>query len=130
MRLSFLFSEVRATNLTALNIQTAVQMQEKSSRRNSGFEPVGADDLPHGGSSYRVVCASACLLRKVGPRTESMLPDKDGPALGGGQTSENEDPSVSLFREYLRLRTVHPEPDYGKTPAVTLVGFAWLKCAW
>uniref|UniRef100_A0A672KUQ8 N-acyl-aliphatic-L-amino acid amidohydrolase n=1 Tax=Sinocyclocheilus grahami TaxID=75366 RepID=A0A672KUQ8_SINGR len=24
-----------------------------------------------------------------------------------------EDPSVSLFREYLRLKTVHPEPDYG-----------------
>lgn len=46
-----------------------------------------------------------------------MLPDKDGPAVGGGQTSENEDPSVSLFREYLRLRTVHPEPDYGETPA-------------
>uniref|UniRef100_A0A672GIE6 N-acyl-aliphatic-L-amino acid amidohydrolase n=1 Tax=Salarias fasciatus TaxID=181472 RepID=A0A672GIE6_SALFA len=25
---------------------------------------------------------------------------------------EGEDPSVSLFREYLRLKTVHPEPDY------------------
>uniref|UniRef100_A0AAX7V4V5 N-acyl-aliphatic-L-amino acid amidohydrolase n=1 Tax=Astatotilapia calliptera TaxID=8154 RepID=A0AAX7V4V5_ASTCA len=25
---------------------------------------------------------------------------------------EDEDPSVSLFRDYLRLRTVHPEPDY------------------
>lgn len=44
-----------------------------------------------------------------------MLPDKDGPAVGGGQTSDKEDPSVSLFREYLRLRTVHPEPDYGET---------------
>uniref|UniRef100_A0A8C4HJE2 N-acyl-aliphatic-L-amino acid amidohydrolase n=1 Tax=Dicentrarchus labrax TaxID=13489 RepID=A0A8C4HJE2_DICLA len=42
-----------------------------------------------------------------------MLPDKDGPAVGGGQSSpEVEDPSVSLFREYLRLRTVHPDPDY------------------
>uniref|UniRef100_A0AAY4A4L7 N-acyl-L-amino-acid amidohydrolase n=1 Tax=Denticeps clupeoides TaxID=299321 RepID=A0AAY4A4L7_9TELE len=44
-----------------------------------------------------------------------MLPDKDGPSnLGGGiQSAEgDEDPSVSLFREYLRLRTVHPEPDY------------------
>uniref|UniRef100_A0A8C4HJP6 N-acyl-aliphatic-L-amino acid amidohydrolase n=1 Tax=Dicentrarchus labrax TaxID=13489 RepID=A0A8C4HJP6_DICLA len=30
-----------------------------------------------------------------------------------GQSSpEVEDPSVSLFREYLRLRTVHPDPDY------------------
>lgn len=46
-----------------------------------------------------------------------MLPDKDGPGVGGGQSSSNEeDPSVSLFREYLRLRTVHPEPDYGETP--------------
>lgn len=46
-----------------------------------------------------------------------MLPDKDGPGGGGGggQTiSVGEDPSVRLFREYLRLKTVHPEPDYGK----------------
>uniref|UniRef100_A0A3P9C3Q6 N-acyl-aliphatic-L-amino acid amidohydrolase n=1 Tax=Maylandia zebra TaxID=106582 RepID=A0A3P9C3Q6_9CICH len=42
-----------------------------------------------------------------------MLPDKDGPGVGGGQSfPEGEDPSVSLFRDYLRLRTVHPEPDY------------------
>uniref|UniRef100_A0A3P8QFY4 N-acyl-aliphatic-L-amino acid amidohydrolase n=1 Tax=Astatotilapia calliptera TaxID=8154 RepID=A0A3P8QFY4_ASTCA len=42
-----------------------------------------------------------------------MLPDKDGPGVGGGQSfPEDEDPSVSLFRDYLRLRTVHPEPDY------------------
>lgn len=45
-----------------------------------------------------------------------MLPDKDGPGVGGGQSSrEGEDPSVGLFREYLRLRTVHPDPDYGET---------------
>ena len=43
-----------------------------------------------------------------------MLPDKDGVDVRGGVTTETgEDPSVSLFREYLRLRTVHPEPDYG-----------------
>ncbi|KAG7272975.1 hypothetical protein CRUP_021480 [Coryphaenoides rupestris] len=45
-----------------------------------------------------------------------MLPDKDGPSSGGGQCcghgSPGEDASVSLFREYLRLKTVHPEPDY------------------
>ncbi|XP_027859042.1 aminoacylase-1 isoform X3 [Xiphophorus couchianus] len=42
-----------------------------------------------------------------------MLPDKDGPVIGGGQGSpEGEDPSVALFREYLRLKTVHPAPDY------------------
>lgn len=45
-----------------------------------------------------------------------MLPDKDGPGVGGGQSScEGEDPSVGLFRQYLRLRTVHPDPDYGET---------------
>lgn len=49
-----------------------------------------------------------------------MLPDKDGPVIGGGQGSpEGEDPSVALFREYLRLKTVHPAPDYGETPFVT-----------
>ncbi|XP_030633122.1 aminoacylase-1 [Chanos chanos] len=44
-----------------------------------------------------------------------MLPDKDGPSdlTGGGiQSNSREDPAVSLFREYLRLKTVHPEPDY------------------
>uniref|UniRef100_A0AAQ5Z1A7 N-acyl-aliphatic-L-amino acid amidohydrolase n=1 Tax=Amphiprion ocellaris TaxID=80972 RepID=A0AAQ5Z1A7_AMPOC len=44
-----------------------------------------------------------------------MLPDKDGPGVGGGQSVPGaDDPSVGLFREYLRLRTVHPEPDYGE----------------
>lgn len=48
-------------------------------------------------------------------RNHTMLPDKDGPGVGGGQSSsEGEDPSVSLFREYLRLKTVHPDPDYGE----------------
>ncbi len=44
-----------------------------------------------------------------------MLPDKDGPNGGGGVKDRpgTEDPSVTLFREYLRLKTVHPEPDYG-----------------
>lgn len=45
----------------------------------------------------------------------TMLPDKEGPGVGGGLSSPSgEDPSVSLFREYLRLKTVHPEPDYGE----------------
>ncbi|XP_053724778.1 aminoacylase-1-like [Synchiropus splendidus] len=40
-----------------------------------------------------------------------MLPDKEG--SGVGQISPHgEDPSISLFRQYLRLKTVHPEPDY------------------
>lgn len=55
-----------------------------------------------------------CLCDLSGNK-QTMLPDKDGPGVGGGQSSpEGEDPSVSLFREYLRLRTVHPEPDYGE----------------
>ncbi|XP_061788696.1 aminoacylase-1-like [Nerophis lumbriciformis] len=42
-----------------------------------------------------------------------MLPDKEDAGVGGGPTSPDvEDPSVGLFREYLRLRTVHPQPDY------------------
>lgn len=44
-----------------------------------------------------------------------MLPDKDGPGEGGGvqDSTLSEDPSVTLFREYLKLKTVHPQPDYG-----------------
>uniref|UniRef100_A0AAQ4QT92 N-acyl-aliphatic-L-amino acid amidohydrolase n=1 Tax=Gasterosteus aculeatus aculeatus TaxID=481459 RepID=A0AAQ4QT92_GASAC len=42
-----------------------------------------------------------------------MLPDKDGECVGGGHSPPGgEDPSVSLFREYLRVKTVHPDPDY------------------
>lgn len=55
-----------------------------------------------------------------------MLPDKDGPGVGGFQISPaGEDPSVSLLREYLRLKTVHPEPDYGEMPLLQqiLYGF-------
>lgn len=31
---------------------------------------------------------------------------------------EGEHPSVTLFRQYLRIRTVHPKPDYGETAEV------------
>lgn len=31
---------------------------------------------------------------------------------------EGEHPSVTLFRQYLRIRTVQPEPDYGENAAV------------
>ncbi|MBN3285127.1 ACY1A protein, partial [Polyodon spathula] len=44
-----------------------------------------------------------------------MLPGKDGPTEAGRSQDpsvSSEDPSVSLFREYLRIKTVHPEPDY------------------
>uniref|UniRef100_A0A8C6YSK8 Uncharacterized protein n=1 Tax=Nothoprocta perdicaria TaxID=30464 RepID=A0A8C6YSK8_NOTPE len=30
-------------------------------------------------------------------------------SLGPG----SQEPSVTLFREYLKINTVHPEPDYG-----------------
>lgn len=30
-----------------------------------------------------------------------------------GESLCQEDPAVSLFREYLRIKTVHPDPDYG-----------------
>ncbi len=50
-----------------------------------------------------------------------MLPDKDGPNGGGGVQDgpRTEDPSVTLFREYLRLKTVHPEPDYGTSETLS-----------
>lgn len=31
---------------------------------------------------------------------------------------EGEHPSVTLFRQYLRIRTVQPQPDYGENAAV------------
>ena len=38
-----------------------------------------------------------------------MAPGKPGKSMGA-----SEDPSVTLFREYLRIDTVHPKPDYGE----------------
>lgn len=32
--------------------------------------------------------------------------------MSGG--TEREDPAVSRLREYLRIKTVHPNPDYGE----------------
>ena len=29
--------------------------------------------------------------------------------------AKQEDPSVTLFRDYLRVNTVQPNPDYGKS---------------
>uniref|UniRef100_A0A8D0BPW2 N-acyl-aliphatic-L-amino acid amidohydrolase n=1 Tax=Salvator merianae TaxID=96440 RepID=A0A8D0BPW2_SALMN len=39
-----------------------------------------------------------------------MLPEKDPKKLG--EKDPREDPSVTLFREYLRIKTVQPDPDY------------------
>ncbi|KAM3843657.1 aminoacylase-1 isoform 2-T3 [Vipera latastei] len=39
-----------------------------------------------------------------------MLPEKDSKKLG--ERDPKEDPSVTLFREYLRIKTVQPQPDY------------------
>lgn len=36
------------------------------------------------------------------------------PGKTGKSTGPLEDPSVTLFREYLRIDTVHPKPDYGE----------------
>lgn len=38
-----------------------------------------------------------------------MAPGKQGKSAGA-----SENPSVTLFREYLRIDTVHPKPDYGE----------------
>uniref|UniRef100_A0A8C5XBE4 Aminoacylase-1 n=1 Tax=Microcebus murinus TaxID=30608 RepID=A0A8C5XBE4_MICMU len=34
---------------------------------------------------------------------------------------EDEHPSVTLFRQYLRIRTVQPKPDYGTNPALSSI---------
>ena len=34
---------------------------------------------------------------------------------GRGTETVKEDPAVTRFREYLRIKTVQPDPDYGKT---------------
>uniref|UniRef100_A0A670ZAL6 Uncharacterized protein n=1 Tax=Pseudonaja textilis TaxID=8673 RepID=A0A670ZAL6_PSETE len=36
-----------------------------------------------------------------------------------------EDPSVTLFREYLRIKTVQPQPDYVHLKFVTKCGVGW-----
>lgn len=36
-------------------------------------------------------------------------------AQNGGTKAEEEHPSVSLFREYLRIKSVQPDPDYNGT---------------
>ena len=40
-----------------------------------------------------------------------------------GESQSEEDAAVSLFREYLRIKTVHPDPDYGKVSMYILVAF-------
>lgn len=47
-------------------------------------------------------------LCSPGPQPD-MAPGKPGKSTGA-----SEDPSVTLFREYLRIDTVHPKPDYGE----------------
>uniref|UniRef100_A0A8C1Y7Z5 N-acyl-aliphatic-L-amino acid amidohydrolase n=1 Tax=Cyprinus carpio TaxID=7962 RepID=A0A8C1Y7Z5_CYPCA len=62
-------------------------------------------------SVYCIYCVYLLIINRL---VTGMLPDKDGPNGGGGVQDGpgKEDPSVTLFREYLRLKTVHPEPDY------------------
>ena len=40
-----------------------------------------------------------------------------------GEGQSGEDAAVSLFREYLRIKTVHPDPDYGKVSKYMHVAF-------
>lgn len=47
-------------------------------------------------------------LCSPGPQPD-MAPGKPGKSTGA-----SEDPSVTLFREYLKIDTVHPKPDYGE----------------
>ena len=50
---------------------------------------------------------------------------------GGVAAEEAEHPSTALFRAYLRLATVQPDPDYG--PAIALlsqVSPSWIVILW
>lgn len=43
----------------------------------------------------------------------ALVPDM-APGKPGKSAGASENPSVTLFREYLRIDTVHPKPDYGE----------------
>lgn len=48
----------------------------------------------------------------------SLCPQLTTRSAMASKGREGEHPSVTLFRQYLRIRTVQPEPDYGKHAAV------------
>lgn len=49
------------------------------------------------------------FLQSFAALVPGMAPGKPGKSTGA-----SENPSVTLFREYLRIDTVHPKPDYGE----------------
>ena len=75
----------------------------------------------------------ACVqMESTGPQTggvgsHSLCPQLTPRSAMASEGLEGEHPSVTLFRQYLRIRTVQPEPDYGENavvpgPAVGLRG--------
>lgn len=61
-------------------------------------------------------CAGAVLTHKrdlLGPSLVKFYMQKMDISSTAGEGQCQEDPAVSLFREYLRIKTVHPDPDYG-----------------
>lgn len=58
------------------------------------------------------------LQRLGGVGSHSLCPQLTKRSAMASQGCEGEHPSVTLFRQYLRIRTVHPKPDYGEKAAV------------
>lgn len=56
----------------------------------------------------------------VGSRSLCLQLTRRGTMASKGHQGEH--PSVTLFRQYLRIRTVHPKPDYGENAEVPVVG--------
>lgn len=56
--------------------------------------------------------------RLEGVGSHSLCPQLTTHSDMASKGHESEHPSVTLFRRYLRLRTVHPDPDYGENVEV------------
>lgn len=52
--------------------------------------------------------------RLEGVGSHSFCPQLTTHSDMASESHESEHPSVTLFRRYLRIRTVHPDPDYGE----------------
>ncbi len=49
------------------------------------------------------------------PKADEAQNGTQNGAQNGGTKAEEEHQSVSLFREYLRIKSVQPDPDYNGT---------------
>lgn len=83
--------------------------------RNGVSSPGGVRGTTRGGAG--------CPRSSLGPggpegSGRSLCPQLSTRSAMASPGREGEHPSVTLFRQYLRIRTVQPEPDYGENAAV------------